>query len=139
MAVAQITRKNYYPSSNSPATALPTQENPAGNGVAQIMETDVTASVGGGHIPRQAHEHSVNRAVLELLPPIRHEECLGLREQGRPFSGIAAQRRQSGWVQRYLPRMLELAEPNRQNTLHKVDVGDRKGQGFRDAQTATSQ
>jgi hypothetical protein len=138
MDVAQITGKNYYPSGNSPATALPTQENSAGNGVAQIMETDVAASVGGGHILRQAHKHSVNRAVLELLPPIRHEECLG-REQGCPFSGIVAQRRQSGWVRRYLPRMLELAEPNGQNTLHKVDVGDRKGQGFRDAQTATSQ
>jgi hypothetical protein len=35
--------------------------------------------------------------------------------------------------------MLELAHPNRQNTLHKIDVRDRKGQGFRDAQTGTSQ
>jgi hypothetical protein len=35
--------------------------------------------------------------------------------------------------------MLELAEPNRQNTLPKVDVLDRKGQGFRDAHTRASQ
>jgi hypothetical protein len=76
MDVAQITRKNYYPASNSPAAALPTEQNPAGNGVAQIMEADMAASVGGGHIPRQAHEHSVNCAILQLLPPIRHEERL---------------------------------------------------------------
>jgi hypothetical protein len=139
MDVAQITRKNYYPSSNSPSAALPTEQNPAGNGVAEIMETDMAASVGWDHIPRQAHEHSINRAVLELLPAIRHEECLSLREQGSPFSGIAVQRRQSGLVQWDLPRMLELAEPNRQNALHKVNVLDHKGQRFRDAQAGTSQ
>ena len=90
MDVAQITRKNYYPSSSSPAAALPTEQNLAGNGVAEIMETDVAASVGGNHITRQAHEHSVNCAIVQLLPPIRREERLGLREQSGPFSGIAA-------------------------------------------------
>ena len=103
MDVAQITRKNYYPSSNSPAAALPTEQNPTSDGVAEIMETDMAASIGWGHIPRQAHEHSINRTVLELLPAIRHEECPSLREQGSPFSGIAAQRGQSGSVQRDLP------------------------------------
>jgi hypothetical protein len=98
MDVAQITRKNYYSSSNSPAAALPPEQHPAGNGVAEIMETDVAASVGRGHTSRQVNEHSVNRAVLQLLPPIRHEERLGLWEQSSPFSGIAAQRRQSGLV-----------------------------------------
>ena len=81
MDVAQITRKNYDTSGGSPAAALPTQQNPAGKSVAEIMEPDVAASVGGDHVPRQANEHSVDRAVLQLLPLIRDEERLGLREQ----------------------------------------------------------
>jgi hypothetical protein len=90
MDVAQITRKNYYPF-NSPSAALPAEQNPASKGVAEIMEPDVATSVGGDHVARQAHEHSVHRAVLQSLPPVRGKERLGLREQSRPPSGVAAQ------------------------------------------------
>jgi len=139
MDVAQVTGKNHHASSSPSSAALPTQQDPAGKGVTQIMEADMAPSVGGDHVLRQLTKHSVDHAVAQLPPSVRDKECLGLRERTSPLPGIATQWGQSRRVQRHHSRMLKLAEPNSQNALGKVDVLDRERQGLRDAQPGASQ